>query len=315
MAAADPGIATRPLEVVAAGGSAHARGRAIGEALRAEIGGHLRAWRASIALRSDEDAGAYVTALLSDTDFKPAIRQWAPDLLDEVEGMAAGAGLAADDVFALQLLDEEWAYRERRAAARRMPEKCSSFAIASGGADGAPAWIGQNMDLGGYTDGFQAMLRIGPDGERPAALVFTAAGMIGLMGVNAAGLGVCVNALPQLANAPSGVPVAFVLRRLLQARTLAEAVDLVLAIPHATNQHYVIASPDGVRSFEASAAGVAEYRPPDPARVFHTNHPLAAAATRAAPDAWENSEARLASLTRRLGAGAPGLAELQAALS
>jgi hypothetical protein len=222
--------------------------------------------------------------------------------------------MAANDVDALQLLDEEWAYREGRAAQRAALEKCSSFAIARRG-DGEAAWIGQNMDLGSYTDGFQAMLRIGPDGARPAALVFTAAGMVGLMGVNAAGLGVCVNALPQLTNAPTGVPVAFVLRRLLQARTLAEAVDLVLAISHATNQHYVIASPEGVRSFEASAAGVAPYRPAEPTRVLHTNHPLAAAATRQTPTAWENSEARLASLTRRLSGGAPGLAELQAALS
>jgi isopenicillin-N N-acyltransferase like protein len=108
--------------------------------------------------------------------------------------------------------------------------------------------------------------------------------------------------------------VAFVLRRLLQARTLAEAVDLVVALPHATNQHYLIAAPDGFRSFEASAAGVVEYRPPEGARVFHTNHPLAAPATPEVAGAWRNSEARLQSLVARLGAGTLGLRDIQDAL-
>ena len=36
------------------------------------------------------------------------------------------------------------------------------------------------MDLGPYTDGFQALLRIAPDAGRPAALLFSTAGMLGL---------------------------------------------------------------------------------------------------------------------------------------
>ena len=191
-------------------------------------------------------------------------------------------------------------------------EKCSSIGVVS---PGGPTWIGQTMDLGGYTDGFQALLAPAADGDRPAALVFTVAGMIGLMGVNAAGVGVCVNSLPQLPSVPQGLPVAFVLRRLLQVTSLAEACDLVLALPHATNQHYLIAEPGGARSFEASAAGVAEYRSPDPSRVLHTNHALAAEGAPEPASARVNSAARLASLQARLAAGAAGLDEIKAALS
>jgi hypothetical protein len=136
------------------------------------------------------------------------------------------------------------------------------------------------------------------------------------MGVNAAGVGVCVNSLPQLPSAPEGVPVAFVLRRLLQCASLPEAVDVVTTIPHATNQHYVIAASGAVRSFEASAAGVTEYRPPDPSRVLHTNHPLSDAPASPEPEsARVNSVTRLKSLVARLEAGEPNLSELQGALS
>ena len=309
MSAAADRPAPWPLALVKAGGSARDRGRTIGRVLSARIEAHLEAWRS--ALPADGDPRGYVSAFLSETDFKPAIRRHAPDLLEELEGVAEGSGHPANELFALQLLDEEWACRARRRAAP-IPPKCSSLAIV--GAE-ALCWIAQNMDLGDYTDGAQVLLAIAADERSPAALVFSTAGMLGLMGVNAAGVGVCVNSLPQLPNARQGLPVAFVLRRLLQARSLAEAADLVRTLPHATNQHYLIAEPRAARSFEASAAGVTEYHSPDPMRVFHTNHPLAAVPeAHEPPAARANSEVRLASITARLSVGEAGLAAIQGAL-
>ncbi len=302
--------APRPLRILEARGGPRERGLAIGRALSAPIAGHVAALKRSLPAWT-HPPDAYLARMLARTDFKTAIRQHTPDLMAELEATAEGAGVAADDVYALQLLDEEWAYRVRSSAARS-PQKCSSLAIV---ASPQLTWIAQNMDLGDYTDGFQALLAI-DDGAHPAALVFTTAGMLGLMGVNAAGVGVCVNSLPQLPSAPQGLPVAFVLRRLLQARSADEACRLVQTLPHATNQHYLIAGPGQARSFEASAASVVEHHPADPTRVLHTNHPLTdAPATPEPPTARENSVARLASLQARLGAGRPGLAQIQAALS
>ncbi len=301
------------IEATDLAGGAYQRGLQHGQRLKAKVQGHLGAWLDSLAQAGLGEGEAYARNLLRDTDFRPAISRWAPDLLEETDGIADGADLPRDLIFALQLLDEEWAYRARRQAASEPLEKCSSFAIVT--ADG-PTWIGQNMDLGGYTDGWQIALRLERGGEAPGVQAFSAAGMIGLMGVNAAGLGVCVNSIPQLPSAPEGLPVAFVLRRLLQCRDLAEASGMVRAIPHATNQHYVIAQAGAARSFEASAAGVTEYQAPDPMRILHTNHPLGAEMGRAETEAQrENTVARLASLEERLSAGRPGLAEVQAALS
>jgi isopenicillin-N N-acyltransferase-like protein len=299
------------LTPLALSGAPYDRGVAHGAALKSRIEAHLAAWLGSLSEAGLGAPRAYVAGLLAATDFLPAIERHTPDLWQEVQGIAAGAGLPPDLIFGLQLLDEEWAHRVRTANGRPL-EKCSSVGIVS---VAGPTWIGQTMDLGGYTDGFQALLAPGADGGRPAALVFTVAGMIGLMGVNAAGVGVCVNSLPQLPSAPQGLPVAFVLRRLLQAKSLAEAADLVTSLPHATNQHYLIAAPGGVRSFEASAAGVTEYRPPDRSRVLHTNHPLAAEGAPEPASARVNTVARLESLRARLSVGAPGLDEIKAALS
>ena len=294
-------------------GGAYDRGWSHGRALRALVRGHVKAWLDTLAQAGFGEPKAYVEGLLRETDFRSSIRAYWPDLLEEVDGIADGADTPRELVFALQLLDEEWAYRGRRI--KRLPRlnKCSSLAIVS---ESGPTWIGQNMDLGDYTDGWQALLRINDDGQPPKNLVFTISGMIGLMGVNAAGLGVCVNSLPQLPSAPEGVPVAFVVRRLLECRSVAEAASIVLTIPHATNQHYVIAQAGAARSFEASAAGVNEFRAPDPKRVFHTNHPLSEVQGVPGPESQrENTVARLRSLKDRLSGGLPGLAEIQRALS
>jgi hypothetical protein len=283
----------------------------MGEQLRPAIRAHIDAWLESLERAGLGEPREYVASMLRETDFKAAIRQFAPGLLDETRGVAEGAGADFDLVYGLQLMDEEWFYRRRRAGSRI--EKCSSVAIVA--ADGQ-TWIGQNMDLGAYTDGFQTVLRTEPHKDEPGVLVFTTAGMIGLMGVNDAGIGVCVNSLPQLPAGAQGVPVAFVIRALLQTRSLEAASALVQRLPHATNQHFVIAERGAVRSFEASAAGVVEYRPPDPSRILHTNHPLAERQGEPeTPQERANSVARLQSLVQRLGDGAPGVAEIKAALS
>jgi hypothetical protein len=109
---------------------ARARGRAHGEALREPIRGHLDALMRNLDAGRATDPRGYMQDLLDGTDFLPAIRRETPQLLEEVEGIAEGAGLAFGDVFVLQLLDEEWAFSARRRAATGARDKCSAFAFA-----------------------------------------------------------------------------------------------------------------------------------------------------------------------------------------
>lgn len=297
---------------LALSGAPHERGVAQGAALRPLIQSHLAAWLGALELGAVGEPRAYVAQMLEATDFVTAIEAHTPDLMAEARGIAAGAEVPFELLFGLQLLDEEWAHRVRLQVADGKLEKCSSVGLVA--ADGQ-TWVGQNMDLGAYTDGCQALLSIAGEGGRPDALVFTVAGMIGLMGANAAGVGVCVNSLPQLPSAPQGLPVAFVLRRLLQAASAEEACELVVSLPHATNQHYLIGGPGTVRAFEASCEVVNEFHPPQTGRVLHTNHPLAR--ERGAPEdaAYRaNTLARLDALTARLSGAAPGLDEIKGAL-
>lgn len=301
------------IDIVSMEGSAKSSGMRFGEVRRRQIEAYLSEWLDSLRRAGLGEPEAYLSGMLRDTRFVDAIREHAPDLLEHVSGIASGCGQPFELVFAAQLMDEEWEYRRQFLGDMRSPEKCSSVAIVG---RGGPTWIGQNMDLGSFTDGHQLLMRGVKSDSEPGALIFSAGCMIGLMGVNARGIALCVNSLPQLTAAREGVPVAFMIRKILQAHSMEEAVQTVKRLPHATGQHYLIADCDGSRSFEASATGVVEYHALDPGRVLHTNHPLTSIDQReSSADDLANTVARLNSLSARLLRGEPGVEQIKEALS
>ena len=306
-------------------GAPRERGRGYGEAVRESIADVLDRWRGALGstgsretLRAPFDPDAYLDGFLHRTDFLPAIQQWAPALLEEVEGIAEGAGQSRRTMLALQLLDEEWEYGLRRGLERPVM-RCTSFAIA--GAADAPTLAGQNMDVPAWVDGCQVLLRIkGRDGE-PDALVFSIAGYLGFNGMTGSPLGITCNSLSQLRSSCSGLPVSFLVRSILARRTIDDAERFLRSIRHASAQAYTLSAPGDVRCFECSARRVDRYASDAaPARLLHTNHPFVnrdwdegSAAERV--DA--NSEARLASVRRHLGqeGGAMTVDQAKAALA
>ena len=288
---------TTAMPVVTCAGSPRRRGEAHGEALRETIAQALTRWRESIGAAHGVNPDEYVAGFVRGTDFLPAIRRWTPGLLEEVEGIARGARQPWEWIYASNLLDEEWTWA--RAFRAGSGPGCTACGFA---ADGEAPLLAQTMDIPSVHDGTQATLRIEPE-DAPAALVFTRAGMIGLTGCNAAGLAVVVNNLETLPTSEAGLPVAFVLRGVLERRTLAEAIAFLRDVPHATGQHYGVAGPDGLASVEGWAGGTA-VDPGAGTRLLHTNHPLLTEATAGdveTPYRRSRTRERLAYLQREAG--------------
>jgi isopenicillin-N N-acyltransferase like protein len=261
------GPQTADLPVVTCAGSPGQRGERHGEALRGLIAEGLGRWAESIASAQEVAHGDYIRDFVQGTDFLPAIQRWTPGLLDEIEGIARGSAQPWPWIYAYNLLDEEWTWsRDQKAGS------APGCTVAGFAPQGGTTLLAQTMDIPNVHDGTQTVLRVEPD-DGPAALIFTHAGMIGLTGCNEDGLAVVVNNLDVLAASRTGLPVAFVLRGILAQRTLAEAVEFVSGVPHATGQHYGIAAPDGLASVEGWATGVAVNAQAG-TRLLHTNHPL-----------------------------------------
>ncbi|MDB5056660.1 MAG: family cysteine protease [Chloroflexi bacterium] len=255
-------------------GSPRERGRTHGETLRPVITQGVQRWKESISAATGLRPAEYIEQFVESTNFMPAIERWALHLLEEVRGIAEGAALSFRDGYAYQLMDEEWSFRTdaRRASFNEPLEHCSMVGCFSEGS--GPTLLAQNMDLPGYYDGTQTLLHIKHQDQELESLVFSAAGLLGTTGLNNLGIGVCVNTLAQLRHTSGGLPVAYIVRRLLESRSLEEATTFVQGVTHASGQNYAIGDMHSIVDFECSANKAVQFTT-GPTRIYHTNHPLA----------------------------------------
>lgn len=264
-------MALYKMRVLELKGTPRQRGRQHGEELREEIGRHLDLYRENIQQDTGLDAQVFFDRMYAETDFMPAIEKYAPDLLEEVRGIAEGSGRNFDETLARQLSDEDPWFRQIVKFGRAVPENCSCLGTSETGR----SLIAQNMDSPLYYDGFQMLLRVHEPDSDVESLVFTVAGKLSLAGMNNQGVGICCNTVLQLDFNPRGLPEDFIVRKVLQQKNLDDVLAFMKSIPHASGQNYVIGDPKRVTDLECSAHKVVEI-PPQPAtqRVFHTNHPL-----------------------------------------
>jgi hypothetical protein len=317
--AAEPNAA--PFPTVTLEGSPEERGLVHGKTLKEPIHQLVKLWKADLAERYKMDADAFIKKFLKQTEYPAAIKKWTPDLLDEVAGIAKGAGLDFDTMLVFQLIDEYWVHGPGVAG-----EHCSALGFARRGE--RPGYIAQNMDLEGFRSGFQAVLHIKQPKAKAEAFVLTHAGLIGLNGLNHRAIGICCNTLGQLAYCGDGLPVACVVRGVLERESEEAALAFLRAVKHASGQNYIIGGPDNVYDFECSAGKVSCFTPNGGAGVvWHTNHPLVnddynaghrqALAKKETEKKEANTRARLQALEKRWGkdAPAPGLELIKTTLA
>ena len=260
----------RPLKVVRLAGKPFDIGYQHGQSLKTEIAGVYGKWKSILEADFNMPADDFIRAFLNETQYADAVRTHTPNLWNEVRGLAEGSGQSLEDVLAFQLLDEAWVRKDSldHASANH---HCSGIGVPA--IDGQPAYVAQNMDLGTWMEGYQVVMRINPD-EGPEQLILTCAGMIGLTGMNSAGIAVCVNTLIDLSANTTGLPVAFVVREALARRTGEDALKFIESVPHASGQNYILGMGEAVVDLEASCHQVVRVPPDANGLVYHTNHAL-----------------------------------------
>lgn len=257
----------RELREITVQGTGYERGLQHGRALSSEIEAIIARWKVNTEGALGRDADEVLEKFFEYARFEDAIAKWTPDLYDEVRGIAEGSGQPLREVFVLNLLDEFWVFVDS------LEHHCTGVGVPA--TESRPAYIAQNMDLERYTDGFQVLMRIRGDHQFPEQLILTHAGLIALNGLNAEGVGVCVNTLMQLEASSSGLPVAFMIRALVRKTDTDDILDFIQKVEHASGQNYIIGIRHEVYDFEASAGKVVRFRPENRnGSVYHTNHPL-----------------------------------------
>lgn len=258
----------RTLKIVNFEGSGYELGLQHGKELKNEIADIIIEWKKNTSEILKKDADEILKDFYAYANFEKDIKKWTPELYEEVRGIADGSNQEFKDVLVLNLLDEFWVYVNDI-----NNHHCSSLGFPA--RDGNPAYLSQNMDLENYTDGFQVLMRIAKTETNPEQLILTHPGLIGLNGLNEKGIGVVVNTLMQLEASSEGLPVAFVMRRLINSIDKNEILTFIKDVKHASGQNYILGIKDEIYDFEASTNKVVQYNPNNKnGTVYHTNHPL-----------------------------------------
>ncbi|HTQ77025.1 MAG TPA: C45 family peptidase [Burkholderiales bacterium] len=252
------------LPIVELKGNAFERGRAHGSQARSRVERSLANYAGLFAF-----AGlAWDEALRRARGFRDVIGGFDGTLLQEIEGIAVGAGRAVDEILALNVRTEILppSYLAGDTG------ECTAIAVAATASATGGTLLAQNWDWIGAQRDSLVVLRV-PPGDLPGHLTLTEAGMLAKIGLNGAGFGVCLNILRSVHdNGKPGMPVHVLLRALLGCAGVAEAVALASRLAFGGSSNILCADRGGrAASLEFSPRGLRVLRG-DGATLCHTNH-------------------------------------------
>jgi isopenicillin-N N-acyltransferase-like protein len=226
----------------------------------------MRTWERLLASRprpvSLETARALALGSL------PEAEAYAPELVEEVRGIADGAGFTFEEVFTLNAsLDVLGVLGAREY--RDEPVGCSTYGVTTPAAANGDVYVGWNADDSAWWLPSCVLIHVRPE-DGPPCLTWTFAGFVGRPGLNPH-LALGANGLCP-SDSGRGVPYPFLCRKALAQRTADDAIRAITSARRLSGMNYMLGDADGeVASLEVTGTKHAIVGPRD-GWVAHTNH-------------------------------------------
>jgi isopenicillin-N N-acyltransferase-like protein len=172
--------------------------------------------------------------------FQPAIEAYDDEIVPEMAGTAAGAGLDFEDILAINTRTEVM-----YGVSAQMAPECTAFGARRSATHDGNVLLGQNWDWLAPSRDSCILLEADLPG-RPSFVTFVEAGLLAKIGFNDAGIGLVTNLLlTDEDRGEPGVPFHVILRGVLTASSFAEAIEAVTRAPRASSANFLIAGADG----------------------------------------------------------------------
>ncbi|QQK75770.1 hypothetical protein HUG15_09460 [Salicibibacter cibarius] len=199
----------------------------------------------------------------------PTIEAFDKSLLDEMQGVADGAGLELEDVLALNARSEIALTGDAHTS---FSDGCTSIGVSPPLT--SDTIIGENWDWKGAQKDSLLLLQIKQE-NKPNIMMITEGGIIGKIGLNDHSLGVCLNALIT-DKKTDALPIHLGLRSILDATSLHEAMANIQNGQMASAANFLIGYSEGKHAgmalhVEVSPFGMAITND-DASCGVHTNH-------------------------------------------
>ncbi|GAA0995385.1 acyl-CoA--6-aminopenicillanic acid acyl-transferase [Acrocarpospora macrocephala] len=202
--------------------------------------------------------------------FTKTIDDFAPALIAEMRGIAAGAGVDLEEILALNTRSEIMF----AAGDTGIPHECTSFALQPHRTTTGTMIVAQNWDWLLHAQETATVLEVTRD-DGPSFVTLVEAGLLAKVGMNEAGLGLCTNTLVSDGDEGRiGVPYHVLLRTALDSESARDAAEVIASAERALSANYLLADdtgfavdletaprPDGVRRLS-----------PGNGQITHANH-------------------------------------------
>jgi isopenicillin-N N-acyltransferase like protein len=264
-----------PFPFVSVTGTPYERGRQHGQAVTSRV-------RRSAALYNGTldklgFTGQRATDLIR--KFASQIEAFGPHYIEEMRGIADGAGIPFDHVLMIN------ARTEVIAEARRIAKADTATAAAAAPKDGCTGAVilpqrsktgrllhGQNWDWRAECAETAIVLRVRRD-DGPDFLTFVEAGGLARNGFNAAGIAITANYLRSDRDyRQTGVPLALIRRKVLEQEHFALAIRAVATTPKSCSNNMMLSHADGVAIDLECAPDESFPLYPSDGLLVHANH-------------------------------------------
>jgi len=259
-----------PIPLIEIAGPPRERGRQYGRQAAARIQQGVRHYTEQLA-RSAFDADGIRTLV---GDYIPQMERFDPSYVDEMRGIAEGAGIDFADVALLNARTEILKLGQRADLRAKLAgcDACTGVvALPSATRDGRLIHA-QNWDWKAECAETAVILKIHRD-DGPDILTFTEAGGLARSGFNAAGIAITANYLESDRDYRQlGVPLALIRRKVLEFPHLALAMRAVYVTPKSAANNMIVSHAGGVAiDFECAPDETFQVHPENGVLV-HANH-------------------------------------------
>jgi len=260
-----------PAPFIDVSGPPRERGRQYGEQAKARIKRGIEHY--TVQLETSKLDWPDIRAIV-DT-YEPTIAAFEPAYIEEMKGIAEGAGVDFAAVVLLNARTEVLKLADRRrkgVPAEIDPDGCTGLAVMPQAAKEGRVIHAQNWDWKAECAETAVVLRVRRD-DGPDVLTFTEAGGMARSGMNAAGISITANYLESDRDYKQvGVPLALLRRKALEQERLAMAMRIVYATPKSASNNVMVSHMGGVAiDFECAPDETFQVHP-DRGVIVHANH-------------------------------------------
>ncbi|MDN4523002.1 C45 family autoproteolytic acyltransferase/hydolase [Fictibacillus fluitans] len=238
-------------------GSPHERGKRIGEKASNYIIHNIETYK-KIFLEMGNVSWSEARKFAE--QYIQSIAEYDQEILDEIIGISKGSGQHLLDIMALNT----------RSEILLNSDGCTSMAVVPKGAKKRETLLAQNWDWNPEINPGVILLEI-DQAPRPNILMATEAGIVGKIGLNGEGVGVCLNLLGAKHHT-RGVPIHVILRGILNSRSVSQAIGQIARAERGTAANFLIADGEGSAFNVESTGADFDVLFPEEGILCHTNH-------------------------------------------